>query len=38
MGAMASLKTLYVNDGPLVTEHPALKAVCQARGIRLPLP
>lgn len=35
-GAMASLKELYVNDGPLGAEHPALKAVCQARGIRLP--
>ena len=35
-GAMASLKTLYVDDGPLGTEHPALKAACKARGIELP--
>ena len=35
-GALASLKTLYVDDGPLGTEHPALKAACQERGIRLP--
>ena len=34
-GALASLKTLYVDDGPLGTEHPALKAACQARGISL---
>jgi hypothetical protein len=35
-GALASLKTLYVDDGPLGTEHPALKAACTARGISLP--
>ena len=35
-GAMASLMTLFVNGGPLGTEHPALKAVCEARGIELP--
>ena len=35
-GALASLKTLYVDDGPLGTEHPALKAACEARGIELP--
>jgi hypothetical protein len=35
-GAMASLKVLYVSDGPLGTEHPALKAACVSRGIRLP--
>ena len=34
--AMASLKTLYVDDGPLGTEHPALRAACEARGIALP--
>ena len=35
-GALASLKTLHVNDGPLGTEHPALTAACEARGIELP--
>ena len=35
-GAMASLVNLYVDDGPLGTEHPALKAACTARGIELP--
>ena len=35
-GAMASLQTLFVDDGHLGTEHPALKAACKARGIRLP--
>ena len=35
-GALASIDTLYVDDGPLGTEHPALKAACEARGIRLP--
>jgi len=30
-GAMASLATLYVDDGPLGTEHPALKYACDAR-------
>ena len=35
-GALASLKTLYVDDGPLGTEHPALKVACDARGINLP--
>ena len=35
MGALASLKTLIVDDGPLGTEHPALKAACEARGISL---
>jgi Leucine-rich repeat (LRR) protein len=34
--ALASLKTLHVDDGPLGTEHPALKAACTARGISLP--
>jgi len=34
-GAMASLETLYVDDGPLGTEYPALKAACEARGIEL---
>ena len=36
MGSLASLKTLYVDDGPMGTDHPALKAVCGARGIQLP--
>ena len=35
MGALASLETLYVDDGPLDTDHPALKAACEARGIEL---
>ena len=35
-GALASLQTLYVDDGPLGTEHPQLKAACDARGIHLP--
>ena len=35
-GVMASLETLYVDDGPLGTEYPALKAACEARGIELP--
>jgi len=35
MGALASLQTLYVDDGPLGTEHPALKAACEAHGISL---
>ena len=34
-GALASLKTLEVDDGPLGTEHPALNAACKARGIEL---
>ena len=34
-GAMASLKTLFVIHGPLGTEHPALKAACEARLIHL---
>ena len=34
-GAMASLETLYVDDGQLGTEHPALKAACEARAIDL---
>ena len=34
-GAMASLDTLYVDDGPLGTDHPALKVECEARGIVL---
>ena len=34
-GALASLNTLYVDDGPLGTEHPALKVACDARGINL---
>ena len=35
MGALASLRTLNVDDGPMGTDHPALKAVCGARGIQL---
>ena len=34
-GAMACLTGLSVDDGPLGTEHPALKAACEARGIEL---
>jgi Ran GTPase-activating protein (RanGAP) involved in mRNA processing and transport len=34
-GAPASLNTLYVDNGKLGNEHPALKAACQARNIRL---
>ena len=34
-GAMAKLETLYVDHGPLGTEHPALEAACEARGIAL---
>ena len=34
-GALASLGMLIVDDGPLGTEHPALTAACEARGIRL---
>ena len=33
--ALPSLWTLYVDDGALGTEHPQLKAACEARGIRL---
>ena len=35
-GALASLRTLYVPCGPLGTEHPKLKAACEARRIVLP--
>ena len=35
-GALPSLQTLSVDDGPLGTEHPQLKAACEARGIELP--
>ena len=34
-GALPLLETLYVDDGPLGTEHPQLQAACEARGIRL---
>ena len=34
-GALPMLNNLIVNDGELETEHPALKAACQARGISL---
>ena len=34
-GAMASLQQLVVDEGPLGSEHPALKAACDARGISL---
>ena len=34
-GAMASLQQLVVDEGPLGSEHPALKAACDARGINL---
>ena len=33
-GALASLQVLYVDDGPMGTDHPALKVVCEARAIR----
>ena len=32
-GALPALENLIVVDGPLGTEHPALKAACEARGI-----
>ena len=34
-GAMASLQTLLMDDGPLGVDHPKLKAACQKRGITL---
>ena len=34
-GSLASLKTLYVDDGRLGTEHPALEAACKPRNIRI---
>ena len=34
-GALASLEDLYVSDESLDTEHPALEAACEARGIQL---
>jgi len=34
-GAMASLQTLVMDDGPLGVDHPKLKAACQERGITL---
>ena len=34
-GALASLEKLRVDDGPLGTEHPALKDACEALGIEL---
>ena len=34
-GALLSLEEFYVNFGPLGTEHPALKAACDARGVVL---
>ena len=34
-GSMASLESLYMDDGPLGTEHPGLKTACEARGINL---
>ena len=35
-GALASLMTLYVDDGRLGTDHPALKAACETCGIIVP--
>ena len=35
-GSLLSLQTLYVDDGSVGTEHPQLKAACEARGISLP--
>ena len=32
-GVLTLLKVLYVDDGPLGTEHPALKVACEAREI-----
>ena len=34
-GALQKLELLVVDDGPLGTEHPALKAACESRGISL---
>ena len=34
-GALANCQRLFVDDGPLGTEHPALKAACEARGIAM---
>ena len=34
-GALPALKKLIVDGGPLSTEHPALKAACEAGGIKL---
>jgi len=34
-GALVSLEDLYVDNGPLGTEHPALRAACEARCIFL---
>ena len=35
-GSLPSLQMLSVDLGALGTEHPQLKAVCEARGIDLP--
>ena len=32
-GALASLQVLFVGTGPLGTDHPALKVVCEACGL-----
>jgi len=34
-GALASLKELWMDDGPHGVDHPTLKAACEARGIDL---
>ena len=34
-GALPSLKTLVMDDGPLGIGHPKLKAACEKRGISL---
>lgn len=34
-GAMARLKSLFLDYGPLGEEHPAIVAACEARGIDL---
>ena len=34
-GALASLKELIADEGPLGVDHPKLKAACQSRGITL---
>ena len=36
-GALASLKELIADEGPLGVDHPKLKAACQSRGITLRL-
>ena len=35
-GALRSLQTLWVDNGSMGVDHPALKVVCEARGINYP--